>query len=225
MARSMTAIPAIFSRHIGLGADAYVCVPGLPGDHRIFNNLAASLPPRARMQAIDLPGHGLSAEPAAWTLEAVTQQMAAALDESAFGEATLVGEGLGALLGMRAALLVPGYFRRLVLVNAFATPPWHFRFTATDNVRRIAAAIPSVGEFARLDVPVDVIFGSRASHNVVTSAATWKDLWAEVRIWEVPRSDRNLLARQSDILSELVFQQPLQPAPHHFGNIRTQLQS
>jgi pimeloyl-ACP methyl ester carboxylesterase len=198
--------PAVFVRQFGTGSDPYFCLHGWQADHLTFAPLLSHLPPTARLYAADLPGFGLSALPAAWTLQTVTDEIASAFGTPRPQSLTLVGEGLGALLGMRAALKRPELFRRLVLVNTFARVPWHFPLTADPAYRSILAEIPSLGEFARLDVPVDIIFGSRSSRAVRASAPVWLDLWNRARTWEVPQMGHNLLAEAPEIVSTLIFE-------------------
>ncbi len=120
----------MFVKRHGSGPDAYFCLHGWSGDHRTFDPLLPFVPDGARLYAADLPGCGESAAPERWELSAVSREIGAAIAECG-APVTLVGNCIGALLGMRAALEGPERVRRLVLIDAFAFWPWYFRvFTA-----------------------------------------------------------------------------------------------
>lgn len=120
----------MFVKKHGRGPVAYFCLHGWSGDHRTFDPLVPFLPGQARMYAADLPGCGASPPPAHWDLDVITAEIADEM-ERCNEPVTLVGNCMGALLGMRAALLRPERVARLVLIDAFAAWPWYFRvFTA-----------------------------------------------------------------------------------------------
>ena len=91
----------------------------------VWGPLVPRLARRYRVHAVDLPGHGRSPPPPAFTLDAV----AAALDNVFAAEERVIvlGWSLGGLLAMRWALAVPARIARLALV---ATSP---RFVAGDD--------------------------------------------------------------------------------------------
>ncbi len=99
----------------------------------LFAPLVARLSPRHRVHAVDLPGHGYSPPPAAFTLDAVVAALGATLDAlddaaeaaggaegcpSAPAPVTLVGWSLGAAVAMAYARAHPDRVSRLVLVGA-----------------------------------------------------------------------------------------------------------
>ena len=120
----------MFIKQHGSGPEPYFCLHGWSGDHHTFDPLLPFLPPLARMYAVDLPACGDSAMPERWALAALARDIAGSIE--ACGEpVTLVGNCIGGLLGMRAALDCPAAVRRVVLIDAFASWPWYFRvFTA-----------------------------------------------------------------------------------------------
>jgi len=120
----------MFVKRNGRGPIAYFCLHGWSGDHRTFDPLLPFLPANARMYAPDLPGCGASPPPARWELSSLAEEIAAEFGRCG-DPITLIGNCMGALLGMRAALLRPECIVRLVLIDAFASWPWYFRvFTA-----------------------------------------------------------------------------------------------
>lgn len=205
--------PAVFIRQYGNGLDPCFCLHDWNGDHRNFAPLLPHLPSGARLYSADLPGCGLSPAPKDWDLETVTAELAAAFQSVDAQPMTLVAEGIGALLGLRAALKQPKLFRRLILIDAFASAPWYFPLTADRDYQRVLSQIPSLGEFARMDVPVDIIFGSRTSRAVRQSVRIWQDLWNVTRTWEVPHAGHNVLAEAPDVVSTLIFGGSVLAAP------------
>jgi pimeloyl-[acyl-carrier protein] methyl ester esterase len=92
----------------------------------LWGPLAATLAPRFRVHAVDLPGHGHSAPVAPFTLDAVTAAVAAAFD-STREPLTVVGWSLGGTVALHWARAAPERIARLVLV---ATTP---SFVARDD--------------------------------------------------------------------------------------------
>lgn len=91
----------------------------------LFTPLMPALARSHRVLAADLPGHGHSAAPATWTLDAVVDALARTFD--AEGELDVLGWSLGGLVALAWARAQPGRVRRLVLVG---TSP---RFVAGDG--------------------------------------------------------------------------------------------
>lgn len=89
----------------------------------LWGDLVPRLARRHRVHAVDLPGHGLSAAPAQFTLPGVVAALAAAFPPNG-APLTVLGWSLGGQVAMRWALAAPGQVGRLVLV---ATSP---RFVA-----------------------------------------------------------------------------------------------
>jgi pimeloyl-ACP methyl ester carboxylesterase len=120
----------MFIKRYGSGSDNFLCLHGWSGDHLTFEPLVQFMPASASIFAADLPGCGLSLPPAQWDISSVAGEIADAFKDVA-GSFTLVGNCIGALLGLCAALENPNAVHRLVLIDAFASWPWYFRvFTA-----------------------------------------------------------------------------------------------
>jgi pimeloyl-[acyl-carrier protein] methyl ester esterase len=92
----------------------------------LWGPIVLRLARRYRVHAVDLPGHGHSATPASFTLDAVVDALVAA-----FGAVehplTVLGWSLGGLVTMRWALREPAHVGRVALVS---TSP---RFVADDD--------------------------------------------------------------------------------------------
>lgn len=129
----------MFIKQYGSGPDHFLCLHGWSGDHRSFEPLVPFVPAHASLFAADLPGCGRSHSPARWDLASVTAEIAQAF-QSSRAPITIVGNCIGALLGMRAALEQPGAVRRLVLIDTFARWPWYFRLFTVPGWGRYAFA-------------------------------------------------------------------------------------
>ncbi len=92
----------------------------------MWGPLVPRLAQRYQVHAVDLPGHGRSAELPEFTLDAVVAALSSAFAPTA-EPLTVVGWSLGGLVAMRWALAAPGRVVRIVLV---ATSP---RFVADDD--------------------------------------------------------------------------------------------
>jgi pimeloyl-[acyl-carrier protein] methyl ester esterase len=129
--------------HRGAGPRTLVLLHGWAMNLRVFDALAESLAPDFRVLAIDLPGHGRSAEPAelrreGWTLE----RLAAAIAPRLPADALLLGWSLGGQVALQLALDAPARVAALALVST--TP----RFVAGDDwPHGIAASV--LAHFAR----------------------------------------------------------------------------
>lgn len=122
----------------GRGADAYFGLHGWSGDHTTYAPLAPFVPARASLFSADLPGCGRSPRPRAWSLDALADEVAAAVSEAAPTSVTLVGTCSGAVLALLAATRLPGRVERLVLVDPFAYMPWYFRIFCAGELGRRA---------------------------------------------------------------------------------------
>lgn len=118
----------MFIERIGSGERHYVGVHGWSGDHRTFLPLVQNIPRDISLWCLDLPGCGRSGPPGKWTLDAIVEELAAAIPSPA----TIIGNCSGAILSMLLASQAPRNVLRLVLIDAFAAWPWYFRvFTAS----------------------------------------------------------------------------------------------
>lgn len=96
----------------------------------LFAPLLPALTAGHRVAVVDLPGHGHSAPVVPFTLDALTDAVAATID----GPATVLGWSMGALVALRLAQRYPQRVARLVLVGA--SP----RFVASDDWPHAMAA-------------------------------------------------------------------------------------
>ena len=109
----------------GNGQERYLCLHGWSGDHGSFRSLVERMPEAATLLCADLPGCGRSSAPDAWSLGAISEEIALTIGKT--GGVTLIGHCIGALIGLCAAKRRPDLFTRLILIDAFASWPWYFR--------------------------------------------------------------------------------------------------
>ena len=87
-----------------------------------WTSVAAALAPSWRVYAPDLRGHGASDWPGSYTIEQLTTDLEAFLNELGLEEVTLAGHSLGAPPAYLYAARHPGRVTRLVLEEP--APPW-----------------------------------------------------------------------------------------------------
>jgi lipase len=113
------------------GAPPVVCLHGVTGSGRHFEQLAARLAPPFRVLAPDLLGHGDSPREPPWRV----QDHLAAL-EDAVGEARVwLGHSFGGRLAFEHAARNPGGVDRLVLLDPAILLPGHVGLWAAENAR------------------------------------------------------------------------------------------
>jgi pimeloyl-[acyl-carrier protein] methyl ester esterase len=106
--------PSLHVESVGAGPPL-VLLHGWAMHSGMWGSVVADLAPRFRVHAVDLPGHGHSAAPVAWTLDAVVDEVTRAF--AAHGEPlTVVGWSLGGVVALRWALAAPQRIGRLALV-------------------------------------------------------------------------------------------------------------
>jgi len=120
----MTA-PALHAESVGAGPPL-VLLHGWGMHAGMWGPLLPALARRARVHAVDLPGHGHSGTVAPYTLDTLTHAVAARFHVEST-PLTVVGWSLGGLVAMRWARFEPDRVRTLVLI---ATSP---RFVAGDD--------------------------------------------------------------------------------------------
>jgi pimeloyl-ACP methyl ester carboxylesterase len=124
-------------RH-GTGDHIFFGLHGWGGDHSTFAPLIKYLPETATIYAADLPGYGRSPAPAEWRLEAIADEVAAAMLATAAPRLTVVGNCSGAIITLAAAQRITDRIERLILIDPFAFMPWYFRIFAAGDFGRVA---------------------------------------------------------------------------------------
>src|SRR5512132_3005474 len=104
----------------GKGENIFFGLHGWGGDHSTFAPLAAVLPDAATLYAADLPGYGRSPAPHDWSIEAIADEVAAAIDATRAPRLTVIGNCSGAIVGLAAAETLGHRVERLVLIDPFA---------------------------------------------------------------------------------------------------------
>ncbi len=115
-----------------------LAIHGWAGTHRDFAALAARRPAGVRWLAADLPACGRSPPPAAWTFEALADELAREIQERDLRGVTLAGFCSGAVVAAFAAARLPDRVARLVLIEPFARLPWYFRLFTLGAAGRTA---------------------------------------------------------------------------------------
>jgi len=94
------------------GTDTLVALHGFASDHNAWRSLLAAGRPKAKVLALDLPGHGRSPRAIPQDLDAICTIVEQRLASEGIEEATLVGHSFGAAVSARLAT------RGLVRVNS-----------------------------------------------------------------------------------------------------------
>jgi len=71
---------------------------------------------------------------------------------------------------------------------------------------QIIDELKSPASFASLEVPVDVIFGTRTFRAVRNAATVWRQLWPHCDVWELPRTGHLALRESAAAVAEIVFE-------------------
>jgi pimeloyl-ACP methyl ester carboxylesterase len=109
---------ALRIRESGAGGDAYVLLHDFLDGPATWEPVAAGLAERGRVIALQQRGHDDStAPPGPCRAEDLAGDVLAVLDVLGVARATLVGHGLGGIVGLAAALASPKRVARLVLVE------------------------------------------------------------------------------------------------------------
>lgn len=91
----------------------------------LYEPLARHLKSRARVLALDLPGHGASSDPATageYSFAAMATTVLDALDRVGIGRAAVVGGSLGGAVAIMADRIQPGRWTRALLAEPVAFP-------------------------------------------------------------------------------------------------------
>jgi pimeloyl-ACP methyl ester carboxylesterase len=122
----------------GTGERLFFGLHGWGGDHKTFAPLTELMPDEATLYAADLPGYGRSPAPRAWSIEAIADEVAAAIDETQATRVTVIGNCSGAIVALAAAESLGHRVERLALIDPFAFVPWYFRIFAAGAFGKVA---------------------------------------------------------------------------------------
>jgi len=124
---------------------AVVLLHGLGGFAESWRRTLDALAGRADVQALDLPGFGLSGKPRVrYDLTFFTRALHGFLDALGLGQVALVGHSLGGAIAVAYALTHPGRVDRLALVGAVVPgfdyrPSWLYRMVAVRGLGEVLA--------------------------------------------------------------------------------------
>jgi pimeloyl-ACP methyl ester carboxylesterase len=95
-----------------------LCVHGISGSCRCWDNVAEALSPQHHVLAMDLRGRGLSEKPASgYSVSHHCRDIDALLKHQNINQVIILGHSLGALIGLELAARFPEKVERLVLVD------------------------------------------------------------------------------------------------------------
>lgn len=115
----------MYVERFGDGGTKILALHGWAGTHRDFLPLARHIPSHVQLIAPDLPGHGCTTPPDAWTEDALLKELQ---EFTQFEEIrVVVGFCSGAVLALLLAERLPQQLRRIVMIDPFAFVPWYFR--------------------------------------------------------------------------------------------------
>lgn len=137
--------PVHIADHGGTG-DLLVFVHGLEGSHLNWMGVAPAFAERYRVVAPDLSGFGLT-PPArrGSTVDTNAQLVLDVVRRYGGGPATLIGNSMGGLVSMLAAVAEPSLVARLVLVDPAMPPPTIVRADPETVLKLAGPMLPVVG--------------------------------------------------------------------------------
>jgi pimeloyl-ACP methyl ester carboxylesterase len=95
-----------------------LCVHGISGSCRCWDNVAEALSPQHHLLAMDLRGRGLSEKPASgYSVSYHCRDIHALLKHENVDQVVILGHSLGALIGLEFAAKFPEAMDRLILVD------------------------------------------------------------------------------------------------------------
>lgn len=139
----------------GEGRDLLLVHGAMTTHHDWLEGPADALSERARVTAVDRPGHGLSRRPRfVGTPRDQARQIAAGLDRLGLGPAVVVGHSFGALVALALAELHPDRVAGLVLISPLIFPearPLEHGMVAPRSMPLIGPLLSRFGQRSGLD--------------------------------------------------------------------------
>lgn len=126
-------MPELAHDTAGTGDPTMLCLHGWCCDHRFFGPQLEHFSDRHRVVAVDLPGHGTSAPPDEYTIDALAREVGSFAAGTDMRSAIVVGHSLGAMVALALTRCAPDAVGALVLIDP---PP-----LTTDAWKGIAAQV------------------------------------------------------------------------------------
>ncbi len=165
----------------GGGGETVVLLHGFLFDGRSYDGVVAELAPDFRCLTLDFPGQGRSGpSTVGYGTDALSDLLAAALDQLALGPVHLVGLSMGGFTGMRIAARRPDLVESLALLNTSASPHPRSKFPkqlALAGVARVAGtSLPPITSGIE-----DEMYGKAFRTDPATRPLreTWRRRWAD----------------------------------------------
>jgi len=115
-------MPIVFRQGSG-EKGAYLFVHGSPGDHRIFQKLAARAPRDVHLALVDLPDHGRAPDAPSLELRPFEEDLVDCVQSLPPGPRTVVGSSFGGHIAARVMARVASSVTRAVFIDSFAALP------------------------------------------------------------------------------------------------------
>lgn len=108
----------VFYEAQGKGSRAVVLIHGWTCDHTFWSGQIGALSQKYRVVAIDLPGHGRSAEAAAYPMSLFARAVDAAMRAERISKAVLMGHSMGGAVVLTFSRMFPEKLEAAVLVDS-----------------------------------------------------------------------------------------------------------
>lgn len=139
----------MYVERYGTGSRFLLGLHGWGSDRRVFEALAADVPPDVSFYCADLPGCGKSPPPNDWTTEEIVAEIVGTVCLFGPGRVTVVGHCGGAVFGLLAAHAGGRLIERVVAIDPFAYLPRYFSLFTGDGFGRRAYDATFANSFGR----------------------------------------------------------------------------
>lgn len=190
-----TGATRIHYKVLGHGSPTIVFLHGLGGNMNVWREQVAALHTRARLILIDLPGHGGSDLPSAYSIRDFARAVSSVLKQTRSEHAILIGHSLGALVARDVDRYYPAHCRAVVSVDGMLQNPlpdadaaarFVASFTGDDGSIRLGRFYDGLMSTASPDLRDDVrataLATPRAALLGTLSALLQPEVWSDARL-------------------------------------------